>query len=153
MNIISKKIQLFKLYLLARKVQNKVRALGSHRLEEYNKTLPNRFLRNIQSDTFDGNYSRFNTTDNLNFSFSKSYVRVYFLSHSVGNCELFTFSFTHSLSFFDSKCYDYKYIPTIKDELNKISKFVDAAKESSDRQANEDRQKLEAAIQKAFLGE
>lgn len=153
MNYISKKIELFKLYLLAKKIKNQFMSLKRYKFAEYNKTLKNRFLRNVETYEFETDYVKFSTTDNLRFSIAKSYVRVMFTDYPCGTKELFSFSFLKWYSFFATVVYDYEYMPVIEDELNKISNYISDAKEYYSKLENEREQTMSENIHKALLGE
>jgi hypothetical protein len=98
MNYISEKIELFKLYLLAKKVKNQFISLKRYKFEEYDKTLQNRFLRNVETRDFEDDYVKFSTTDNLRFTISNFYVQVMFTDYPCSVKELFTFSFLKPIS-------------------------------------------------------
>lgn len=150
MNYFSKKIELFKLYLLAKRVKNQAVSLGSYKVEEYNNSfqINNRFLRNIETCDFDEKNFKFKTTDNLRFYVHAYYVQVMFMDFPYGTKELFCFSFIGWLEFLNIRCYDFKYVPVVRDELNKISKFLDDAKEYHSRLAIEKEQTLASNIRK-----
>lgn len=155
MNYFSKKIELFKLYLLAKRVKNQAVSLGRYKVEEYNNSfqINNRFLRNIETRDVDSSYIKFRTTDNLQFVVAEYYFVVMFMDYPVGTKELFSFSFFGWLAFLNIRCYDFKYVPVVRDELNKISKFLDDAKEYHSRLAIEKEQTLASTISKTLLGE
>lgn len=153
MTYISNQIKFFKLYLLAKEVNNKITKFSKYKLEQYNNSHNPQLLRNIESNEYNKDYYRFSTTDNLRFTFSNYYVQVMFMNYPVGNQELVCFSFIKFYSYFQSKIYDVKYIPIIKEELIKISKFMDDVKEYHTKLENENAKTLSETIHKTLLGE